>query len=220
MDGFSFLVHLRRLRANNNHISNVDGVLDLDGLLELELSGNKITSVDFEGSELSRLQRLDLSSNQVEDIKHLDCLPALEELDVSRNVLVSFGPSSTGQGIPLQKLHMSHNDIEVIGLKYLPALRHLDIDGNKIREIQGLSSAYHLDFLSLRAQRAKSDIVEMVLTTANECRHIRLSSNSVVEGTFRLPVQPQNSLRELEIAACGILTLPERSACTFPTVGT
>ena len=216
LDGFSSLVHLRRLRANNNRVSNIDGILDLDGLLELELNGNALARVDFEGCDLGRLQRLDLSKNQIGDIKNLNCLPALEDLNVSHNILSGFSSAAANEDLAVRKLHISHNNLEVIGLKHMPALQHLGLDANKIKDIRGLSSAYHLDFLSLREQRVRSDIVELVLTTPNECRHIRLSSNSVVGGSFGLPAMPQNNLRELEIAACGISELPERFGMYFP----
>ncbi|EXJ55180.1 hypothetical protein A1O7_08106 [Cladophialophora yegresii CBS 114405] len=213
LEAFSSLVHLRKLKANNNRISNIDGILDLDGLLELELSNNEMTHVDFQGCGLSRLKKLDLSQNQLEDITNLSLLPGLDELDVSHNAIRSF--SQTEQ-MALWKLEIAHNELEVFGLKHMAALRYLDLDCNKIKALHGLSSAYHLEFLSLREQREKSTIVESVLSTPNECRHIRLSSNSVVNGTFILPAAPQNNLRELEIAACGITDLPERFGLFFP----
>ncbi|KAJ9602632.1 Protein nud1 [Cladophialophora chaetospira] len=216
LEGFSSLLHLRSLKASNNRISNIDGILDLDGLLDLDLSGNEVTRVDFEGCELTRLKTLNLSHNQLQDIKNLTCLPVLEDLDVSYNSLKHFSVSSSDASVPLRKLQVSHNDLDLIGLKDMPALRHLDLDNNNVKDIQGLSSAYHLEFLSLREQKVHSDIVELVLTTPNECRHIRLSSNAVINGTFRLPTLPQNNLRELEIAACGISELPERFGLYFP----
>ncbi len=216
LEGFSSLVHLRSLKAKNNKISNIDGILDLNGLLELDLSGNEITNVDLEGCDLERLKKLAMSHNQLQSIKNLNCLPALEELDLCHNFLKTFSPSSVNQDVPLRKLQITHNELEVIGLKNMPALQHLTLDNNKIQDIHGLSSAYHLEFLSLREQSGRSDIVEQVLTTPNECRHIRLSANAVVNGTFRLPRLPQNNVRELELAACGISELPERFGLYFP----
>ncbi|OAP64921.1 hypothetical protein AYL99_00893 [Fonsecaea erecta] len=216
LEGFSSLVHLRRLNASNNQISNIDGVLDLDGLLELELRDNDLTRVDFEGCDLKRLKTLNLSHNQLEVVGNIQCLPALEELDVSHNALQNFPAICDGTPIPIRKLRLSHNELESIALKHMRTLRYLDLDNNKIGDIQGLPSAYHLEFLSLRSQREQSDIVDVVLSTPNECRHIRLSSNLVVNGTLKLPTSPQNNLRELEIAACGIAELPERFGLFFP----
>ncbi|EXJ56325.1 uncharacterized protein A1O5_12592 [Cladophialophora psammophila CBS 110553] len=216
LECFSSLVHLRSLNANNNRISNIDGVLDLDGLLELKLSGNDLTRADFEGCDLRRLKALDLSHNKLEEVRNLGSLPALEDLDLSHNALQNFPTAGGDKNIPVQKLRLVHNELELIALKHMRALRHLDLDNNKIKDIQGLQSAYHLEFLSLREQKEQSDIVDLVLSTPNECRQIRLSSNLVVKGTLKLPSSPQNNLRELEIAACGISELPERFGLFFP----
>jgi Leucine-rich repeat (LRR) protein len=116
----------------------------------------------------------------------------------------------------LRTLKASHNKLQSIGLSGTPAIQSIDLDNNYIKDIKGLSLAYNLEFLSLREQKEASDIVELVLTTPNECRHIRISSNAVTNGTFSLPPLPQSNLRELEIAACGISELPERFGAYFP----
>ncbi|KAJ9496514.1 Protein nud1 [Exophiala xenobiotica] len=213
LECFSSLVHLRSLKANNNRITNVDGILDLDGLLDLQLSGNELVTVDFESAELSRLRSLDLSNNQLSEVKNLASLPALEELDVSRNALEQYQLEAD---LALTELRLAHNGLAVIGLKHMPMLKYLDLDNNRIKDVQGLSSAYNLEFLSLREQSEPSQIVDLVLSTSNECRTIRLSSNPVANGTLKLPGLPQNNLRELEIAACGVAELPEGFGASFP----
>ncbi|KIW60205.1 hypothetical protein PV05_00440 [Exophiala xenobiotica] len=213
LECFSSLVHLRSLKANNNRITNIDGVLDLDGLLDLQLSGNELMTVDLESAELSRLRSLDLSNNQLSEVKNLASLPALEELDLSGNALEQF---QTDGDLALIELRLAHNGLAVIELKHMPMLKYLDLDNNRIKDVQGLSSAYNLAFLSLREQSEPSQIVDLVLSTSNECRTIRLSSNPVANGTLKLPLLPQNNLRELEIAACGIAELPEGFGASFP----
>lgn len=215
LDGFSSLVHLRSLKANNNRISNIDGILDLNGLLDLQVGGNDLTSVDFEGTELSRLRSLDLSNNQLSEVRNIHCLPELERLDVSHNSLDDFEPEE-GKDLPLRELRLSHNKLEVIDLKRMLALKYLDVDENKIQAIHGLSTAYSLEYLSVRGQTDAPNILGFVLSSPSECREIRLSSNAVTNGTFELPPVPQNNLRELEIAACGIAELPEGFGVAFP----
>lgn len=216
LECFSSLVHLRTLKADNNRITNIDGILDLDSLLELELNDNELTDVNFEGSELTRLRVLDLRNNKLKKVNSLRSLPALESLDVSNNELEEFGQDFQGQGLILKELRLSHNALEAIHVNLMPALRHLDLDNNKIKSIHGLSLAYDLEFLSLRKQSDSAHIVDLILSTPNECRTIRLSSNSVTSGMFKLPTSPQNNLRELEIAACGIAELPEGFGAAFP----
>jgi len=46
------LIHLRELRADDNKISNIEGIFDLDGLITLRLRRNSLETVDFEGAEL------------------------------------------------------------------------------------------------------------------------------------------------------------------------
>lgn len=216
LEGFSSLVHLRSLKADNNRIANIDGILDLDSLLDLRLSGNVLTAVDFEGADLGRLEVLDLSKNRLGEVRNIGCLPRLKELDVSSNVLQGFDTDFQGKDVALEQLRLSHNELQVIGLKHMPMLRYLELDGNKINDIPGLSTAYNLEVLSVREQAGGSQILDLVLSTPNECRTIRLSSNSVVNGTFKLPTLPQNNLRELEIAACGITEFPQEFGTSFP----
>lgn len=216
LDGFSSLVHLRRLKASGNNITSIDGILDLDGLLELDLRDNDLSAVDFEGAELHRLRRLDLSHNQLTSVRNLHCLPALEDLDVSFNAIEDWLPKQSTAPGELKKLEISHNMLEYISLDKIPAIKYLDLDNNRVSHITGLAHAYNLEFLSLREQGKDSNIVDDVLSTSNECRHIRLSSNSIVDGTFRLPQAPQHNLRELEIASCGISSFPERFGTFFP----
>ncbi|KIX08371.1 uncharacterized protein Z518_03027 [Rhinocladiella mackenziei CBS 650.93] len=216
LEGFRSLIHLRSLKANNNRITNIDGILDLNGLLELQLGENYLGTVDFEGSELSRLRELNLSHNQLEEVRNLHSLPALEALDLSHNKLGKFEVEDMNKTLALKELRLSHNKLEGIGLKRMPMIKYLDMDNNNIKDIQGLSLAYHLEDLSLRQQSESSPVMDLVLSTPNECRRICLSSNTSLNGTFKLPTLPQNNLRELEIAACGISELPEGFGVLFP----
>jgi hypothetical protein len=52
LDGLSDLIHLRTLKTNDNHIRSLNGVLHLDGLIELSVAGNEIEMVDFATSNL------------------------------------------------------------------------------------------------------------------------------------------------------------------------
>lgn len=216
LDGFSSLVHLRSLKANNNRITNITGVFNLKGLIDVEVHHNDISVVDFTGSGLRRLKTLDLSNNNIKEVRNLHNLPRLEDLDVSNNAIEKWLPEKTNRAISLRKLRASHNMLNSIHLKNMPILKSLDLDNNSINQIFELSSAYNLEFLSLRDQDNAPDIVNLVLSTPNECRHIRLSSNTVSDGSFSLPSLPQHNVRELELAACGISTLPERFGSYFP----
>ncbi|KAK5059785.1 hypothetical protein LTR84_009668 [Exophiala bonariae] len=216
LDGFSSLVHLRSLKANNNHITNITGILNLKGLIDLEVHHNDISVVDFSGSQLRRLKTLDLSNNKIKEVKNLHNLSRLEELDVSNNAIEKWLSEKTDRSISLRKLQASHNMLASIHLKNMPTLKFLDLDNNSINQVSDLSNSYNLESLSLRDQDNAPDIVNLILSTPNECRHIRLSSNEVADGSITLPTLPQHNVRELELAACGISDLPERFGSYFP----
>ena len=219
LDGFACLGHLRKLIANDNQIKNIDGVRDLNGLLELEVRGNELIDVDFGDSELVRLRKLDLGNNKIRSVRNMHSLTSLEELDVSNNQLLSL-PSKIDAPDTLSRLIAANNLVENLNLENYSGLKTVDLDGNKVRAVSGLETAYNLEFLSLRAQRAVSDLVSNILSTRNECRVIYLSSNVVPGGTFDLPDLPQCNLRELELSSCGISELPTGMGRLFPNCRT
>ena len=214
LDAFGCLVHLRKLAAKDNRITNVDGILDLNGLLELDLNSNALTEIDFGGTELVRLTKLDLSNNSLTSIRGLKHLRKLEALDASRNNLHQLDETP----LSLQDLKLAHNALSAFDLSRFPTLRTLNLDSNALSFIGSLSGARHLITLSLRSQSIASGLIDIVLSTPNECRNIYISSNSVVNGSFMLPAVPQHNLRVLEIAACGISGLPDGFGDFFPNV--
>ncbi|RMZ84254.1 hypothetical protein DV738_g801, partial [Chaetothyriales sp. CBS 135597] len=218
LDGFGCLIHLRKLVANGNQISNIDGILELDGLLELQVRENQLAKVDFTHSALDRLRKLDLSHNQLAHVGGVHHLISLEELDLAHNLLTTTGIDEPAAMI--KKLDVSSNQISDIDLAPLPALQWLNADSNKLKHVQGLSAAYHLGALFLRAQGEPSNIVSDILSTPNECRSIALSSNAVPGGIIKLPCQPQCNVRELELASCGIAGLGVDFGDIFPNCRT
>ncbi|KEF55624.1 uncharacterized protein A1O9_08374 [Exophiala aquamarina CBS 119918] len=216
LDGFCSLTHLRSLKANNNHITNITGIFKLRGLLHLEVRDNKISAVNFSEAKLRRLRTLDLSHNQLKEVLNLHKLQDLQEVDISQNAIEKWLPEKSAHLYGLRKLTASNNMLTSINLKSMPMLKCLDLDFNSINEIPELSAAFHLELLSLRDQADAPNIVDFILSTPNECRQIRLSSNTVVDGSFTLPSLPHYNLRALELAACGISDLPEKFGSYFP----
>ena len=214
LDAFGCLVHLRKLTAKDNRITNLDGIHALNGLLELELDGNILAEVDFGGTELVRLTKLSLSSNCLTSIRGLKHLRKLEALDASHNNLHQLDeiPSS------LHDLKLAHNSLRAFDLSRFPTLRTLDLDNNALSLIGSLSGAHHLTTLSLRSQSVASSLIDIVLSTPNECRNIYMSHNSVMNGSFMLPAVPQHNLRVLELSACGVSSLPEGFGDFFPNI--
>jgi hypothetical protein len=216
LDGLSCLYHLRELNANDNKITDIDGILDLNGLQSLALRGNALESLDFEGGELARLTRLDASRNRLAHVHGLSWLPALEDLNLEQNMLSEFATSEPVPLLSLRHLRISTNKLRIIDISPFQNLESLYLDRNKITEIRNLDGARHLHTLSLREQTDTPDIVGQVLSLPNDCRKIFLSSNVVPGGKLRAPCQPLFSLRYLELASCGISTLPAGFGTTIP----
>jgi protein NUD1 len=219
LDGLSCLVHLRELKANDNRIRNLEGILDLNGLLHLELQANELASVDFEGGELTRLHHLDLSNNQLTGVRHVDALPALRTLYLERNQLGGFGAPNE-QYTMLGDLRLSCNHIEIIDLACIPSIEILYLDHNRIQSIHGLSTARHLNTLSIREQSNSPSLLNTVLSESNECRKLYLSNNSAPPEGLKMSAFPHLNLRYLELASCGLTSLPHDFGKKIPNCRT
>jgi protein NUD1 len=219
LDGLSCLIHLRELKATNNRIRNLEGILDLNGLLHLELQANQLASVDFEGGELTRLHHLDLSNNQLTGVRHVDALPALRTLYLEKNKLGGFGAPNE-QYAMLRDLRLSCNHIEKFNLACIPSIEILYLDHNRIHSIQGLSTARHLNTLSVREQSNSPNLLNTVLSESNECRKLYLSNNSAPPEGLKISTLPHLNLRYLELASCGLTFLPHDFGKKIPNCRT
>jgi protein NUD1 len=219
LDGLSCLAHLRELKANNNRIHDMEGIFDLDALLHLELQSNELSQVDFEGGELIRLHHLDLSDNRLTTVRNISALPALQTLHLERNVLRQFGAPHESYPF-LHDLRLSFNQIEVIDLARAPWIKVLYLDNNRIKSIQGLSTARHLNTLSLREQIDSPQILNTIMSASSECRKLYLSSNPSPPDGLMMPSLPHLSLKYLELASCGLTSLPPDFGSKIPNCRT
>jgi len=204
MSAFRSLVHLRGIRADNNKIKSLDGVNQLDGLLSLRLRGNAVTSIDFQNTMLLRLSDLDMKNNNITDVRNLYCLRSLSALDLEDNRLSDFSTSEAMGG--LRYLKLSGNNLENIDVSMFPNLRLLYLDRNRLNIVSGLLKTKYLDSLSLREQQDGTVIDKSFLSDACEVRKLFLSGNFL--GTFE-PLVDFLNLQYLELANCGIETLPD-----------
>jgi Leucine-rich repeat (LRR) protein len=201
LDSFRSLIHLRGLRADNNQIVSIEGIKRLDGLMNLRLRGNLLTEVDFDGANLPRLTDLDLKSNKIQRVKNLHHLPTLTSLNLDSNNLSTLPvpPSHSA----LKYLKISANELCSLDVSQHPSLRLLYLDNNSLSTINGLLKTKHLDTLSLRSQSVPLDL--SFLDTAFELRKLFLSGNFLPSFT---PAIDFLNLQYLELANCGLVTLP------------
>lgn len=218
LESFSKLIHLRHLDASNNRIRNIDGVLQSDVLVSLNLAGNDIPEVDFEGSNLVTLNELNLSKNNLMHAKNLHFLPRLEYLDLTENLLEDLDIPESEAIKELKTFCLAQNELVGFRLAAFPALERLNLDNNNISQIEGLSKAQHLQLLSLRAQRVTSNLINDILCTPHDCTELYLSENILPESGLNLPDQPNFTLRCLELASCGLESLPSNLGNHFPNL--
>ncbi|OGM51026.1 hypothetical protein ABOM_000254 [Aspergillus bombycis] len=219
LDGFGSLIHLRELKAEDNNIRNIDGIFELDGLLSLKLRNNTLTTVDFEDSELVRLEELDLSHNQLMSIQNIESLSALSKLDLSFNQLARVAPSSP---LPyLSSLRLSSNQLHSLDVTAFPSLTLLYLDHNYLFTVSGLEQCAGLDVFSAREQMNTGDhnggFFDVDLGLVKDVRKVFLSCNKLSLQCLS-PSSPLSGLQLLDVASCSIQSLPADFGLNFPNV--
>lgn len=209
------LFHLRSIKADNNQLTSLDGLDCHDGLLSLRARNNPIEEVDFAFVKLERLSDLDLAGNEISSIENLELLPALARLKLSKNKLRQLSLKASMK--TLRQLDVNDNELERLDLSGMPNLHSLHADRNRISSITGFSKARRLDSLSLREQRGEEPLDPGFLSSACEVRKLFLSGNYL--RTFEPQVDFLN-LQLLELANCGLQTLPANIGQLMPNVRT
>ena len=208
------LVHLRSIKADNNQLTDLDGLDCHDGLLTLRARNNAIEYLDFANVQLDRLTELDVEGNQISTVRNLDLLPALSRLRLSNNKLE--GLTTRKSMLALRQLYIDDNEVESLDISCWPNLQSLHVDRNYINHLSGFQIARRLDSLSLREQRC-DDLNLGFLSSAYEIRKLFLSGNRL--DAFEPQVDFLN-LQLLELANCGLRSLPETIGQLMPNLRT
>lgn len=130
------LAELTSLQADAAGITDLSGIQNLVGLVDLSLRDNLVTDVG-PLSGLSNLTSLDLYANSISDISPLGGLTSLTTLDLGFNQAVEITPLA---GLTsLEFLLLEGNGVtDVSPLQGLTSLVALDLGGNPVSEIQPL----------------------------------------------------------------------------------
>ena len=148
--GLEYAKNLKKLKLNENEISDITPLKDLTKLEYLEIQRNRI--VDIKPLEkLTNLKFLKLYNNLIEDISPLANLTNLTGLDLHYNVTVGGDESHKiiSKGITdistlknlkkLTFLDLSANRIEDVSIiKGFDKIENLDISGNRVKNYEGL----------------------------------------------------------------------------------
>ena len=215
LSALKHLVHLRSIKADNNQLTSLDGLDCHDGLLHLRARDNLIEYVDFAAMQLERLTELDLAGNQIQSVRNMELLPELSKLKLSRNKLEELVTEGTIR--TLRHLDISDNSLGILDVSNLPNLHSLYADRNYLTKLRGFSRARKLDSLSLREQHGPGPLDLTFLAAAYEIRKLFLSGNYL--GSFEPTVDFLN-LQLLELANCGLQSLPENLGQLMPNLRT
>lgn len=220
LKGFAMLIHLRELKADDNEIDSLEPIMELDGLLKLSVKGNKIKKVNFQGTYLERLTELDLSDNEINDVRSLDAMTSLETLNLDDNELSQFPTQSTKHVSKIKHLRLSRNSLEKLDVSSFPVLNTLIADSNQLSDLCGTDKLRHLRILSARDQHPASGVFDITSFLANpDLSELYLSSNTIPTLSFPEDVAtPFLNLKRLELASCGLQSLPDKFGQLAPNV--
>ena len=131
-----------------------------------------VYDVDFCGHLLrSDETSVYLANSEIEGISGLDKMTALEELDLSGNLISNlYIFEYAGCGDTLKKLNLSHNDIyDIYPLAKLTALEELDLSGNRIAMILPLKQITTLRILDLSGNQLTESQMEELQEALPNC---------------------------------------------------
>ncbi|XP_068449688.1 leucine-rich repeats and immunoglobulin-like domains protein 1 [Clinocottus analis] len=143
---FDTLPNLRELRLDHNELTSIPDLGQAASkIVSLYLHHNKIRSIDGRRTrELASVETLDLSNNDITELRG-HCFPAglqIRDLYLSNNKISVLELGALDHlGSTLQVLRLSRNRIGQIPVRafQLPRLVQLELNRNRIRQVEGLT---------------------------------------------------------------------------------
>jgi hypothetical protein len=160
------------LDISNNQIDQIAQLLQLEFLLELNISNNKIKNVNWieEEEKMQRLVVLNASNNKIIELPAVK-LKKIERLDLSFNSISKVDKFEGNQQI--KQLLLRDNKLKALTfIKELPKLEILNLRDNEINALQGYADMPKLQKLNLRGNKIAKieEIADLAsLTTLNMC---------------------------------------------------
>jgi len=188
--------YLRQIDLSQNCIDNVSAIAGLSHVLRLNLSANKIPTIDswLSGGQ-AHLMHLDLSGNKLVALPALQ-MPALRTASFARN-LIDTCASFTGHST-LELLDLSVNPLDsLIGVGNMPRLKSLNVSSNKLWSLAGLSglpSLVDLDISSNAFESFSGPWSEMPKVETLSAQNNRVTKADGLEALFQVP-----SLKQLNV---------------------
>lgn len=160
-------------------------LLALRGLRELDLSGNRLSTLSDGSFEMTSLERLNVAENRLRLLPaELGHLTRLRSLDASENAIATLDPG-IAQCRALASLDLYRNSLtDVSALAALPALRELDLSRNLLRTFPELGANGSLVRLDLSANEIEA--VPAPAAVPDSLRWLDLSHNKLTRLELRL----------------------------------
>ncbi|GAB6024281.1 TOLL-like receptor [Chamberlinius hualienensis] len=188
-DAFYNLAKLEFLNLNDNRLNKIPCMLNLNSLLQLNITNNIINSI--ENMELYQiLESIDLSFNNIQTIKKnsYDTVRHLNFLNLSHNQITDLNKSYIFLSRVLT-LDLSHNQLKEIDYSNIPkGLLTLLLRGNLITDLR-LNSFYNsleLTFIDLSRNKLQnvsgtnlSPNLEVIDLSYNEIKKLEISKSNV-----------------------------------------
>lgn len=148
-----FCPKLQDLDASHNDLRHLEGVPH--SVLGLDVKYNSLSSFT-DWSRLVNLQYVDVSFNDLDDLESLNGLVHLRELKADQNRISNLEGILNLEG--LLALSVRNNALEHVELGYssLKRLNRLDLSGNDLQAVGGLSALPALAHLDLSANKIQS----------------------------------------------------------------
>lgn len=188
-ESFINLPHLRELRLDHNELTSIPDLGQAASkIVSLYLHHNKILSIDGRMTrELASLETLDLSNNDITELRG-QCFPAglqIRDLYLSNNKIKDLEMGALDHlGATLQVLRLSRNRISQIPVRafQLPKLTQLELNRNRIRQVEGLTFQGLSSLEVLKLQRNSiSKLTDGAFYDLAKMKVLHLDYNSLTE---------------------------------------
>ncbi|KAG2178166.1 hypothetical protein INT43_003419, partial [Umbelopsis isabellina] len=206
---------LREMHAENNIISTWDGIRQLKMLTKLNLSCNRLRTMDFSKSSLSSLEFLNLAFNRIERLEGLKLLHMIK-----KDELVNFFSLDHNEikwiniyqpTRRLELLRLSFNRLRVLDASSFPSVKTLYLDDNQLMSVKNLSAMASLESFSMRDQGGHK--VNFEVKDLKRVRKLFLSGNPLPNLS---EFHHFEHLEYLELCSVQLQTLPTDFSFQFP----
>ncbi|XP_070703248.1 leucine-rich repeats and immunoglobulin-like domains protein 1 [Pempheris klunzingeri] len=189
VEAFDNLPNLRELRLDHNELTSIPDLGQAASkIVSLYLHHNKIRSIDGRRTrELVSVETLDLSNNDITELRG-HCFPAglqIRDLYLSNNKINVLELGVLDHlGSTLQVLRLSRNRISQIPVRafQLPRLTQLELNRNRIRQVEGLTFQGLSSLEVLKLQRNSiSKLTDGAFWDLAKMKVLHLDYNSLTE---------------------------------------